>query len=137
MEDAAILDRYGRSELFFTLGDVFRKINTEESRSTAIGALALADLIVQTIDERNFHALMLIPEISMWEAFIANDPAEKKEKVQAAVDEAREVTDLMVVREHPLTFLSQILLGTMLLNQFNMDMEALPAVRAAESNKKK
>jgi len=118
MEDTSVLDRYGRSELYHTLGNVLRKVNDEALRTSAIHVLELADEVVKPIDERNVNALMLIPEIITYDASIAQDPTEKDEKLQAAVDRASEVMNLMVDElDHPLAYQSQILLGTMLYNQ--------------------
>jgi len=118
MEDTSVLDRYSRSELYHTLGNVLRKVNDEALRTSAINVLELADEVVKPIDERNVNALMLIPEIITYDASIAQDPTEKDEKLQAAVDRASEVMNLMVDElDHPLAYQSQILLGTMLYNQ--------------------
>jgi len=125
LEDTSVINRYQRSQMYDTLGNIFRKIGGEKERKIAIMHCRMADEVLKPIDERSFTSLLMIPEILNEEATNhAKTPEEMREKSKAAADEAREVLELTKQLEFNWIhygYQAQILLGTMIYNQVHIE----------------
>ena len=120
--DDPVLSNNDLSELHYVLGNIYRK--SMKNLDRAVGHLRLSDRAMAPENYHNFEALLLIPEVFMYEASKATDPTTRDEKMQAAVDSAREVQKLLTEKDEKEAYPGDILLGTMMYNQCMFDIQA-------------
>jgi hypothetical protein len=118
-EDTTTFSRYDRSQLHSSIANVYRKMKRNEQ---AIEHLRLSDSVLAPEQDHNIGSLLLIPEIINYQGYISNDPAEKREKIQAAVDEARKLQEFMSSDPSRVYNKADVLLAKMLYNQYQMKL---------------
>lgn len=114
--DTTDLDNYGRSGLHLSLGNVYRKMAHYSDR--AIHHLTRADEVLRPEKVHNFDALILIPEIIMYQASkMTMNSNEQKEMIQKAVDMSRSLLHSVKAEEPEEAYDFEIQLACLLHNQ--------------------
>jgi hypothetical protein len=116
-----------RAEMLHEIGNVLRKMSENEM---AIEALKLADYTLtkhQAEDgssgKRHMYALLLIPDIIMTDAhYNCQDPNRKKERIDEAIEEAREVLKIATETNDSLAYRAKVILANLINNTFHLGL---------------